>query len=477
MKAGMRVESKGKLNPKWNQKLNRKGMTLVEVIVAMAILAIVIAPTLRIFASASGTNLRSKQRQRATSVAEGAMESLKAYRVDQLCDQFLSNSFKGVVQSTDGSRATAMSAVAVNGGVEQSPMRSDGTWRDDADSYKLTAANVVSEGQYYDMEILVTPSVAPNVLTVENLNTYSDAIICLEEDTAYDAMAKLDQKARQQLDNNFATYHPTATSHTINTVTISDFKRVIDLAVNDNGTVQTVVLKVTYTCKAQVNYNYSSPTGSGSANRTYDETVMKYQEVLDAVSGAEELTVYDNSATIAGTDVFGRKAKLSHIYLYYFPAYTSGFGTGARDEIKIDAALTGLYDYLPGTNAADRRSVNDSRAQGYDPLQITIAKQMATVLTDAELNSGEVGYAVSVNGSLTGGKAQLQTNLSENLSPVGSVIAPPSISTVFSSAETPVREIRDSYVERVVLLYNVEIHVYEAGTTNEVATFIGTMNE
>ncbi|MDE6701217.1 MAG: type II secretion system GspH family protein [Acetatifactor sp.] len=466
MKAGMRVESKGKLNPKWYRKLNQKGMTLVEVVVAMAILAIVIAPTLRIFASTSGTNFRSRQRQRATSVAEGAMESLKAYKLEQLCTQFLSNSFKGVVKSTDGARATVMTATAVYGGSEQSPMRSDGTLRDDADSYKLTAKNVVSEGQYYDMEILVTPSIAPNVLTMEDMNTYSDAIICLDESTAYTAKAKLEEKAKKQLDDNFASYHPSATSHTITGVTISAFKRVIDIEVNDNGTVQTVVYKVTYTCKAQVSYTYGASTGSASGTRNYDETVLKYEEVLDVASGATELTVYDNSATISGTELLGRISKLNHIYLYYFPVYSSKFEAGAKDEINITGNLTGLYDYLPAM------SHKDSKVKGYDPLQITVAKQLATVLTNVELNSGEVGYDVKVTGSLTGGEVELQTNLAENLSPMGSVTATPSISG-FGSGKT----VQDSVLDRVVLLYNVEIHVYEANTTNEVATFIGTMNE
>lgn len=461
MKAGVYVESR----EKQNRKLNQKGMTLVEVVVAMAILAIVVAPTLRIFASTSETNLRSRQRQRATSVAEAAMESLKAYRVEALCTQFMGNSFKGVVKSTDSARPTVMKAVAVYGGVEQSPIRTDGTWRNDADSYKLTAENVVSEGQYYDMEIVLTPSLAPNVLTVEDISTYSDAIITLKEDTASTAQGKLEQKARDTLDTNFASIQPSATSHNITSVTITDFKRVIDVAVNDNGTVQTVKYKVTYTCKAQVNYTYNSSTGSHSGNKAYDETLLKYEEVLDTATGATELTVFDDTATIAGVDVLGRQAKLNHLYLYYFPVYPSQFGSGAKDEINITGTLSSLYSYMSGMDHMD------SKARGYDPLQITVAKQIATVLTDVELNSGEVAYNVKLNGAVTGGTVELQTNLTENLSPLGSVISTPAISGFTGEA------LQDSLLDRVVLLYDAEIHVYEAGTTNEVAQFIGTKNE
>lgn len=188
MKAGVCVKRK--------QKMNRKGMTLVEVIVAMAILAIVIAPTLRIFASSAGTNLESRKRQRATSVAEGTMESMKAYTMEQLCNQFKTNGFKGVVQSTDSGSPTTMNVWAVKGGVDEYPFRSDGSLKKDADSYKMQARNVISEGQYYDVDIFVTPSpgYVADVLSMENMNAYSDAIISLSENSAYTAKTALVEK-------------------------------------------------------------------------------------------------------------------------------------------------------------------------------------------------------------------------------------------------------------------------------------------
>lgn len=462
MKAGMRVKS--------NRKLNRKGMTLVEVIVAMAILAIVVAPALRIFASTSSTNLRSRLRQRATSVAEGIMESFKAYDVEQLCRQFSAGNFKGVVASGDAARPTTMSAKAVYGVTETEPLRTDGTLRDDADSYKFTVQNAVSEGQYYDVDILVKPRVATDVLKMDDANVYSDAIITLKEDTAYDAKGKLQLLAENTFETNFSSYHSSATDHDIDSVDITDFKRVIDLEVDDDGTVQTVVMKVTYTCKAEVVYHYSTGVGAGasahSGSKTYDETEMKYEAVLDETPGAldpTQLKVYDNSGTIAGVELSGKRSKLNQIYLYYFPTYADKFGSGAKDEINIDCYLTNLYN--PGV-------VADAKAQGYEPLKITVAKQQATTLTEAELNHGEVNYAIAVNGSLAGGgQVELQTNLEENLAPLGSVIAPPVISG-YSSCES----VKDSLVDRVVLLYDVEIHVFEAGTTDEVATFVGTLN-
>lgn len=462
MKAGMRVK-----RVKRNGKLNRKGMTLVEVIVAMAILAIVLAPALRIFASTSGTNLRSRLRQRATSVAEGIMESFKAYNVEQLCRQFSAGNFKGVVGSTDTARPTTMSAKAVYGSVERDPLRTDGTLRDDADRYKFNVQNAVSEGQYYDVEILVTPRVATDVLKMYDANAYSDGIIALKEQSGYDALGALKTRAETTFETNFSSYHSSASGHAVDSVDITDFKRVIDLDVDDDGTVQTVVMKVTYTCKAKVNYHYSDGTGSHTSSKDYTETDMKLEEVLDTTPGAAnptQLKIYDNTSTIAGVELSGKRSKLNQLYLYYFPVYEDKYGSGAKDVINIDCSLTNLYN--PGI-------VADPKAQGYEPLKITVAKQQATTLTEAELNHGEVNYNVSLNGTVAGGgQTELLTNLDENLAPLGSVIAPPSISG-FSSCET----VKDGIVDRVVLLYDVEIHVFEAGTTDEVASFVGTMNE
>lgn len=451
------------------KKLNHRGMTLVEVIVAVAILSVVVAPTLRIFASTGGTNLQSRKRQRATSVAEATMETFKAYNVEQLCRQFLSNSFKGVVASADGVHTTTMSAAAIYGGTETYPLHPDGTLRDDADSYKFHVANAASEGQFYDVDILVKPNVsgAPNVLSVEDISPYSDAIICLEESEGADALAKLQEKAEQQLDANFSSYHSNAASHTIDSVSFDDFKRVIDVNVSDTGAAQTVEAKVTYTCKATVSYSYITTTGStGSGSKTYDETLLKYeQDMSDDGSGATTKEYYNNAATIGGVEVDGRKGKLRHIYLYYFPTYPSAslFGSSAKDEINLNGSLTNLYS---------PSGVADPEESGYEALQFVVAKQLSTGLTDAQLNIGEVGYNVRVSNTVTGGEVELKSNLYENLAPLGSAIAPPVISG-FSSGET----VRDSVVDRVVLLYDVEVHVYEAGTTDEVATFIGTMNE
>ncbi len=456
------------------KKLNQRGMTLVEVIVAMAILAIVVTPTLRIFASSAGTNFRAKQRQRATTVAEGVMERMKAYSVEQLCRQFQAGNFKGI--TSNPANPASMSVVGIDSmGTEVSALRTDMTLNTDLTAYKFKAQNASSEGIYYDIEALVTPKAAysPNTVNMDSPSAYADAIIELEEKLNYDVQSELDKLARDTLELNFGTYHPGVTAHTVDKVTLTDCKRVITIDVTDDGTVQKVTVKVDYTCSAKVDYSYTGATGAkvnGSA--TYNNTVMKVQAVLPEgdLPDKKVWTVYDNSTTISGQYWNGsRQCKLNRIYLYLFPNYSQVFGTGAKDEIVVNGNLTALYDFTPGMTEGD------SRATGHYPLELYVVKQRSKRISNTDVHLGEVGYSVSLTGNLTGaGEWRLVSNLDEyigfqNPAPV---TPSPSVSG-FSTSEAVVEGIKD----KRFLLYDVEIHVYNAGTTEEVAAFIGTMND
>ena len=57
-----------------SEKLNNKGITLIELIVAMAILAIVVVPFVHSFVTAAKTNQKAKERFYATTAAEDIME-------------------------------------------------------------------------------------------------------------------------------------------------------------------------------------------------------------------------------------------------------------------------------------------------------------------------------------------------------------------------------------------------------------------
>ncbi|MCM1048046.1 MAG: prepilin-type N-terminal cleavage/methylation domain-containing protein [Clostridiales bacterium] len=64
------------------------GFSLIELLIAVIVLAIIIVPFTRSFMSSSRMNGNSRRLQRATTVAQDIMEGLKAYNIDELKAQF-----------------------------------------------------------------------------------------------------------------------------------------------------------------------------------------------------------------------------------------------------------------------------------------------------------------------------------------------------------------------------------------------------
>ena len=67
-------------------KSDNSGLSIVEVLVAVAILAIVFVPLLKTFTQASTINSRAQKLQNVTSLAEGVMEDVKGKSIQELHD-------------------------------------------------------------------------------------------------------------------------------------------------------------------------------------------------------------------------------------------------------------------------------------------------------------------------------------------------------------------------------------------------------
>lgn len=62
----------------------QRGFTLIELIVAMTVLAIIIAPTLGLFSAALKNNRYEKEKLLAVAIAQGEIEELKAKAYQEL---------------------------------------------------------------------------------------------------------------------------------------------------------------------------------------------------------------------------------------------------------------------------------------------------------------------------------------------------------------------------------------------------------
>ena len=71
-----------KLKHKLNRNLNNRGFSLVEILIAVAILVLCAVPLLKAFVTSAQTNARARQNLNATTLAENIMEEIKAAGVE-----------------------------------------------------------------------------------------------------------------------------------------------------------------------------------------------------------------------------------------------------------------------------------------------------------------------------------------------------------------------------------------------------------
>lgn len=130
-----------------SRKLNKNaGFSLLELLIAVVILAIIVIPLLNLFLSSNKLNIKSRQTLRATTAAQDIMEGLKAYNIKEIKEQFdkPANGFY-VIDSR-----------MIKGGVaEETTLEVDGSGNPAPGLYVFSMKELNMQGSKFDAKIVV----------------------------------------------------------------------------------------------------------------------------------------------------------------------------------------------------------------------------------------------------------------------------------------------------------------------------------
>lgn len=421
----------GRKRERASQELNNKGMTLVEVLVAMIMLSVVSLVFLRSFSQTMFYNRSAREKQYALTVAQSMMEGMKAYSMDALDGQF------------SGAEPFRLYPQAVSAGKGGSCA---------AGFYSLEG--IETGGFNFDVRIDVEPAAAEasqiNMVTAAPLaggsdrNKYNDGFYVQygdEQDAIYGKVVET-LKAVGDMDS---TEKDSLTKDTVDWsyVDLKIKKRTLKV---DIGSSMVTVKNVYEYWFNITDYPYRKSTDpDGVVSGTFSLAAPSEGEVMDA--GVE---CYNNTDTAAADS----NVKLENLYLYYYPAYNHSLGGLIKNEASSDVI-----------------EINNNSGR---PINVYAIKQKNDALNPGDLSVCESDYKVTVQ--LHGNeKIVLYHNLREKLAGTGAGICIP-VSHIPGKPIEDKNALWETGGDRT-LVYKVKVTVKEHGTGKEVYELSGTVNE
>ncbi|MCM1261644.1 MAG: prepilin-type N-terminal cleavage/methylation domain-containing protein [Butyrivibrio sp.] len=381
-------------------QLNKNaGFSLIELLIAVIVLAIIIVPFTRSFISSSRMNGNSRRLQRATTVAQDIMEGLKAYNIDELKEQF--------AHPEDGFYVIDNSLVRGSAAID-----TDNT-DEAAGIYYFTMEDVRIQNVEYDALIKLDASVYKegNLKSDDSNNKHDNALntsyglaqpgsVVKGRDGSYIQSMDTTKDALSEIQNSFGLTDPDALPDKIDAEgnkVKEDFS--FNIFKNMGGSVKrTITLDIDKETKTEKDED------GNEIEVDYCNAKIKIEyECTDGVTSKTIIVTGDDSDpyTPCGMDITS-----GNFYLFYYPFYEAKVNTPEwTDNIIID-------------NKSGK------------PFQIFIVKQVEMsseldadgnqkpVLSDSQLDIAEKQYKVNVNIKDSSGDLKntaIRTNLGMNL--------------------------------------------------------------
>ncbi|MDD3414411.1 MAG: prepilin-type N-terminal cleavage/methylation domain-containing protein [Lachnospiraceae bacterium] len=361
------------------KELNNQGVTLVELLVAVAIIGIIVGPFLHAFVSSIQTNSKARNSLRATTVAQDIVEGIKAYGIEELGYQFnfpdtgfhvIHNGSVsggsveevlysgGAYTSVDPTLMPANPLTDLHASVYSGDSGNTYTFLgQNSGIYYFTMSNISFENKKYDALITLsansykaggTSTVSPNeepVVTIDKMDNFKDAYYVQKTGMDAEAVTKLNESLGPG-----------------NSILQADVSRTFTIDISN-----TLVSGKPDLTKVSVSYNYVGTfTGDPTQSRNYNK---------------EATTIFNNK--ISGE-------KLTHIYFFYYALYS---------DWKSDNIVIKNNDNVP--------------------VVVHLVKQMDSLKSYTSLeNTYHMNLSVQENnniGMVTNAVTSFQTNLNVNM--------------------------------------------------------------
>ena len=152
-----------------SKKKRNRGFTLVEVLVAAAILSIMVPPILSSFVAIARVNAKSRRKLSATAIANSVMESVKGFELSDVSKQFNDSSagFHIIAGTISGKSEIVPSGVAKSYASGKFTARDSGV-------YEFSITGVQMDGTTYDVRLKYTKNTTQTNEELTGL-TYTNA--------------------------------------------------------------------------------------------------------------------------------------------------------------------------------------------------------------------------------------------------------------------------------------------------------------
>lgn len=389
-------------------KNNNIGMTLVELLVAIAIFAAAIVPMLYAFVYSTGFNFKAQQTMQSTGIAQAIIEKCKAANTDY--DQLVLDLTSGDILASNNN--FSIDSISVSGNVftlnNVKPLTFDGNAVADA----VDGGN--ANRRSYDVKVTLSPigdaitdyssfhsmrsGVTANYLTVDTLRSQDEIF-----------QAGFEELLKQTIRDNVVVspaLAPGASLDPYADILIDDLdikklqiERLITIVADDNGVKMTVeYFYVDYDGATALNLNHT--VNVGGVDRTARCTATPASSLDPASYPVYEADILDGSPA-------------SSIFFYYYPLYKASVGGDGTIDTSDDTA--GFIDHfiLKNSMTADYLGNHDDTSR----LDFYLFKQLPLSGTDTFYADGDIetldrDYKPIIDLS---GSASFPTNLYHNL--------------------------------------------------------------